>query len=67
MLNPQNIGPKEEQYEYYKDRITKKRRCQYDYRDANGELFSTIAPTLEIARTKRDKWIEKMGGIRYEK
>ena len=27
---------------------------QYDYRHKDGELFSTVAPTLEQCRTKRD-------------
>jgi hypothetical protein len=30
---------------------------QYDYRHANGELFSTVAPTLEECRDKRNKWL----------
>jgi hypothetical protein len=29
---------------------------QYDYRHTDGELFSTVAPTLEQCRDKRDKW-----------
>jgi len=32
---------------------------QYDYRHIDGELFSTVAPTLEQCREKRDKWLEK--------
>jgi hypothetical protein len=31
---------------------------QYDYRDKAGKLFSTVAPTLEQCRAKRDKWIQ---------
>lgn len=31
---------------------------QYDYRHEDGELFSTVAPTLEQCREKRDKWIQ---------
>lgn len=61
MLKPQNIGPGQEQYEYYKCKVTKKHRCQYDYRANNGELFSTVAPTLDLARSKRDKWLEQKG------
>jgi hypothetical protein len=30
---------------------------QYDYRDKNNNLFSTVAPTLEQCREKRDKWV----------
>jgi hypothetical protein len=32
--------------------------CQYDYRHKDGELFSTVAPTLEQCRDKRDKWVQ---------
>ena len=30
---------------------------QYDYRHTDGRLFSCVAPTLEKARAKRDRWI----------
>lgn len=59
MLDPKNIAPNEEQHEYYKDSITRKRRCQYDYRDSDGTLFSCTRPTLEECRRARDAWIEK--------
>jgi hypothetical protein len=32
---------------------------QYDYRAADGKLFSTCAPSLEIARQRRDNWLAK--------
>ncbi|MDR1983285.1 MAG: DUF3873 domain-containing protein [Prevotellaceae bacterium] len=32
---------------------------QYDYRDTDGKLFSTVAPTLEKCREKRDKWLNR--------
>lgn len=32
---------------------------QYDYRHSNGELFSTVAPTLEECRSRCDKWLVK--------
>ena len=32
---------------------------QYDYRHTNGELFSTVASTLEECRKKRDKWLQE--------
>jgi hypothetical protein len=45
-------------------------RVQYDYRDANGRLFSTIAPTLAEARQKRDeqiaRWRMREGGPRLD-
>lgn len=31
---------------------------QYDYRDTDGELFSTVMPTLTECRMKRDKWLK---------
>jgi len=31
---------------------------QYDYRHTDGELFSTVAPTLEQCRSKRDTWLK---------
>ncbi len=41
----------------------KSRYCQYDYRDAqDGELFSTVAPTLEICRERKDEWLKKKVG-----
>ncbi len=32
---------------------------QYDYRHTDGELFSTVAKTLEECRTRRDKWLNE--------
>jgi hypothetical protein len=32
---------------------------QYDYRREDGKLFSTVAPTLEQCREKRDKWVKE--------
>jgi len=31
---------------------------QYDYRDKRGNLFTTVASSLELCREKRDKWIQ---------
>ena len=39
----------EERHEYFTLALSprrKKRLCQYDYRNADGELFSCVAPTL---------------------
>lgn len=36
---------------------------QYDYRHTNGELFSTIAKTLDECRRRRDEWIAKKNGV----
>lgn len=32
---------------------------QYDYKHTDGELYSTVAPTLEECRTRRDEWLRK--------
>ena len=32
---------------------------QYDYRHTDGELFSTVAPTLEECRNRRGEWLMK--------
>lgn len=32
---------------------------QYDYRHSDGELFSTVAKSLEKCRRLRDKWLNK--------
>ena len=32
---------------------------QYAYRHTDGELFSTLAKTLDECRRQRDKWLEK--------
>lgn len=51
----------QENYVYFNlmPRLRRKSRyCQYDFRDASdGELFSTVAPTLEICRERRDEWL----------
>jgi hypothetical protein len=33
---------------------------QYDYRHTDGELFSTVAKSLEECRKRRDEWLSKM-------
>ena len=35
----------------------RKKYVQYDYRDVDGELFSTVKPTLAQCRAARDKWL----------
>lgn len=32
---------------------------QYGYRHTDGELFSTVAPTLAECRSRRDKWLDE--------
>lgn len=59
-------GAGQENYVYFNlmPRLRRKSRyCPYDYRDAqDGELFSTVAPTLEICRERRDEWLKKKEG-----
>jgi len=31
---------------------------QYDYRTAEGKLFSTVATDLEVCRKRRDGWLK---------
>lgn len=65
-LNPQNLGPGEEQHEIFNlsatlvgRRRAGQKRVQYDYRHTDGTLFSCVAPSLDKARAKRDEWFEK--------
>ena len=36
---------------------------QYDDRHTDGELFSTVAKTLDECRRRRDGWIAKKNGV----
>lgn len=58
MLNPKNLLPGEEQYEMFFSGVgrRKKKMVQYDYRAADGELFSCIRLTLKACRAARDEW-----------
>lgn len=48
-----------EHYEFFDSQMRKgKKFVQYDYRDTDGELFSTIAATLDQARKRRDQWLK---------
>lgn len=51
--------PGQEQYEEYFSKIHGRLRVQYDYRTPEGKLFSCVAVTLEEARGRRDKWLER--------
>lgn len=53
--------PGQEQYEtfYSVHRGRKVSRVMYDYRTAEGDLFSVVAPTLQECRLKRDEWLAK--------
>jgi hypothetical protein len=50
----------EERYEEFEvriGRVERRTRVQYDYRTPDGKLFSTVAASLEDARTQRDAWL----------
>lgn len=65
MMNPKNLLPGEEQYEVFFSGIGKgkKEMVQYDYRAADGELFSCIRLSLETCRVARDKWLLASGRV----
>nr|WP_302831053.1 DUF3873 family protein [uncultured Bacteroides sp.] len=51
----------QENYVYFNlmPRLRKKSRyCQYDYRHTDGELFATVAPTLDICQERRNEWLQ---------
>lgn len=60
--------PGQEQYEFYHSGFGRKRRkrCQYDYRDMDGELFSCVRDTLEECRKERDAWLQKREQMREQ-
>ena len=54
------LGLGGEQYEYFARKYSQGftlRFTQYDYRHTDGRLFSCVAPTVEMARAKHDRWI----------
>ena len=57
MLNSTRLNPGGEQCESYYSVIRKRQLIQYDYRAPDGVLFSCIAPDIETARARRDKWL----------
>lgn len=56
-LDPKNLKPGEDQYEYFER--NKKEYVQYDYRHYNGDLFSCVASGLDQAYRERDKWVSE--------
>lgn len=50
-----------ESYEYFSSGLSRRRvrRVQYDYRTHDGQLFSCVAKNLDIARQRRDRWLEQ--------
>lgn len=65
MLDPKNLSNGGEQYEKFKRRLSSRKSktfVQYDYRDTDGELFSTVKPTLDACRAARDEWLNSKKG-----
>ncbi len=52
MKEVKDLYPGEEQWEEYYSHIAKGTRVQYDFRDYDGNLYSAIGRTLQIAKEK---------------
>jgi len=54
-------APGQEQHETFTRKVggKSKKYCAYDYRHTDGELFSTVKPTLDACRVARDEWLDK--------
>ena len=68
MMNGKNgcsgcTEPGQEKYEFFTTWLgrRKTRRCMYDYRHTDGELFGCICLSLAECRAKRDEWLAKKG------
>lgn len=63
MLNPKNLLPGVEQHEIFFAGVGRrgKKMVQYDYRAADGELFSCVRLTLEACLRARDEWLLTSG------
>ena len=55
MLDPKNVRNGKEQFERFERRH--KEYVQYDYRDLDGMLFSTVRRSLDECRQARDEWL----------
>ncbi|MCO5190380.1 MAG: DUF3873 domain-containing protein [Anaerolineae bacterium] len=60
-LSPQHLRPGHEQYERYYSSLAKGERVQYDYRAKSGVLFSCVAKSVDLARSRRDRWLKARG------
>lgn len=57
VLTTKNLGS--ENYQTIKlAAMPRKTFVQYDFRHTDGELFSTVASSLEICRKRKDEWLE---------
>jgi hypothetical protein len=62
MLDAKGLSNGAEQYERFNVKIRGNKwaqRMQYDYRDLDGELFSTIQKTLYDCHKAKDEWTAK--------
>jgi hypothetical protein len=57
MEPPKNPG--EETWETYFSKVLRKNLTEYNFRDMDGDLFTTVAPTLREARRRRDQWLRE--------
>ena len=49
-----------EKYEkFHIGRRPRKAMIHYDYRHTDGQLYSTVSPTLEQCREKRNLWLNE--------
>jgi len=52
----------QEQYETFWFGVVNRNLVRYNYRTPEGKLFSCIATSLEIARRRRNKWLQEKEG-----
>lgn len=60
MMSVVFCAPGQEQYETHTRKFGRKtvRYVEYDYRDMDEELFSTVQHTLAQCRAERDAWLK---------
>lgn len=63
-LDPKACPPGGEQWESFTSKVTGCIHVQYDYRTADGDLFSTVARDLETCRRLRDEWLSRCAASR---
>lgn len=58
MLKPECLKNGDERFENFKDSRGRK-LCQYDYRAADGKLFSCVKKTYEECVKAKDEWLKE--------
>lgn len=60
------VEPGQELYEVFTLGTGKRsqKMVQYDYRSDTGELFSTVAPTIEEAIERRNNWLNEKNRVK---